>query len=115
MHFKRNCYEELRTSCATDLRAVVRRHVAIVGPTKKAPIAAHTNPDGVASSHGVNPCKSNEFWLGFSVIKARLPSIRPVHLRRPGRAKERGASETSRRGRNLHIVTEREACRQSIL
>ena len=29
MHFKRNCYEELRTSCATDLRAVIRRHVAI--------------------------------------------------------------------------------------
>src|SRR5947209_8219770 len=56
MHFKRNCYEELRTSCATDLRAVIRRHVAIVGPTKKAPIAAHTNPDGVASSDGVNPC-----------------------------------------------------------
>src|SRR5215831_2046845 len=25
MHFKRNCYEELRTSCATDLRAVIRR------------------------------------------------------------------------------------------
>src|SRR5262245_22189445 len=56
--------------------------------------------------------KSNEFSLGFSVIKARPPSIRPVHLRRPGRAKERGASETSRRGRNLHIVTEREACRE---
>ena len=25
MHFKRNCYEELHTSCATDLRAVIRR------------------------------------------------------------------------------------------
>src|SRR6266404_4241267 len=49
--------KNLRTSCATDLRAVIRRHVAIVGPTKKAPIAAHTNPDGVASSDGVNPCK----------------------------------------------------------
>src|SRR6266516_5150815 len=57
MHFKRNCYEELRTSCATDLRAVIRRHVAIVGPTKKVPIAAHTNPDDVASSDSVNPCK----------------------------------------------------------
>jgi hypothetical protein len=43
MHFKRNCYEELRTSCATDLRAVIRRHVAIVGPTKKAPQAKACN------------------------------------------------------------------------
>ena len=50
--------ETAMKNCAlTDLRAVIRRHVAIVGPTKKAPIAAHTNPDGVASSDGVNPCK----------------------------------------------------------
>jgi hypothetical protein len=82
MHFKRNCYEELRTSCATDLRAVIRRHVAIVGPTKRhqrlIPILTALLPR-MASIHA----KSNEFSLGFSVIKARPPSIRPVHLRRP--------------------------------
>src|SRR5262245_1341849 len=88
MHFKRNCYEELRTSCATDLRAVIRRHVAIVGPTKKAPIAAHTNLDGVLA------------WIfGYQGTAAVNP---PSPLRRPGRAKERGASETSRRGRSQY-------------
>src|SRR6266403_292255 len=46
---------KLRTSCATDLRAVIRRHVAIVGPTKKAPIAAHTNPESASITRGLLP------------------------------------------------------------
>jgi hypothetical protein len=84
MHFKRNCYEELRTSCATDQRAVIRQHVAIVGPTKKAPIAAHTNPDGVASSDGVNPCKVEQVlaWIfGYQGTAAVNPPSPPSQAR----------------------------------
>src|SRR5215510_4854417 len=82
MHFKRSCYEELRTSCATDLRAVIRRHVAIVGPTKKAPIAAHTNLDGVASSDGGKYCRphARPFRLGLTRVVTVLPVRPPAAL-----------------------------------
>src|SRR5215510_15977012 len=74
--------ETAMKNCATDLRAVIRPHVAIVGPTKKAPIAAHTNPDGVASSDGGKYCRphARPFRLGLTRVVTVLPVRPPAAL-----------------------------------